>query len=65
MKPNAKLWAAIKERGLNQRQFSHLVKNHESVVSRIVTGQWHIDEERKFRYAKVLRVSADELFPDE
>jgi transcriptional regulator with XRE-family HTH domain len=65
MKPNAKLWAAIKQRGLNQRQFSRLVKDHESVVSRIITGQWRIDEERKFRYARVLRGKPEDLFPEE
>jgi ribosome-binding protein aMBF1 (putative translation factor) len=65
IRPNGRLWEAIRARGLNQRQFSHLVKDHESIVSRIITGQWKIDEERKYRYAKALRVKPEELFVEE
>lgn len=65
MKPRPKLWAAIRERGLKQKDFAKLVGDHPSIVSRIVTGQWRIDEERKLRYARVLKRRAGEVFDDE
>lgn len=62
MKMNVKLLLAIRGQGLTQREFSRLVGDHESVVSRIVNGVWVPDEMRKIRYAKALRKRVDDLF---
>jgi transcriptional regulator with XRE-family HTH domain len=59
---NFGLLRAIKESGFTQRDFSALVGDHESVVSRIVNGIWIPDPVRKIRYAKILRKKVEDLF---
>lgn len=59
---NWELLRAIKEKGLSQRDFSKVVGDHESVISRIVNGIWVPDQKRKLKYAKALRKKAEELF---
>ncbi len=44
MKVNVALWAAIKEKGLRQKDFARLVGDDPSVVSRIINGQWNADD---------------------
>jgi transcriptional regulator with XRE-family HTH domain len=62
MKVNAKLWEAIKSRGLMQQDLARIVGDDPSVVSRIVNGIWNPDEARKIRYARALGVRVDQLF---
>ena len=62
MKPNSKLWAAIRERGMLQKTFAKIVGDDPSVVSRIITGQWNPDQMRKARYARALGLKVEELF---
>jgi len=59
---NFKLLKAIREKGLTQRDFALLVDDHESVVSRIITGVWVPDEIRKLKYARILGRKPKELF---
>jgi transcriptional regulator with XRE-family HTH domain len=59
---NFALLRAIKESGFTQRDFSTLVGDHESVVSRIVNGIWIPDPVRKLRYAKILGKKVENLF---
>ena len=62
MKPRAKLWSAIREQGLTQKEFSQLVGDAAAVVSRIVTGQLIPTTLRKIKYAKALGKSVKQLF---
>ena len=62
IKPRAALWSAIKEAGLNQREFSRIVGDDPAIVSRIVTGQMIPSEVRKIRYAKALNRRVEEIF---
>ena len=62
MKVNAKLWEAIRNRGLHQQDLAKIVGDDPSVVSRIVNGVWNPDEERKIRYARALGVKVEQLF---
>jgi transcriptional regulator with XRE-family HTH domain len=59
------LLKAIKEKNLTQRDFARLVNEHESVISRIVTGTWNPDNRQKLHYSKVLGRKVNELFPAE
>ena len=49
---NFNLLRAIKEKGLTQKDFSHIVGDDPSVVSRIINGIWRPDELRKIKYIK-------------
>ncbi len=60
---NFELLKAIKEKGLTQRDYAEIVNDHESVVSRIVSGIWNPDAMRKVKYAKALGKRVEELFP--
>jgi transcriptional regulator with XRE-family HTH domain len=62
IKPRAALWSAIKEEGLNQREFSQIVGDDPAIVSRIVTGQMIPTKARKIKYAKALNRKVEELF---
>jgi len=59
---NFKLLKAIREQGLRQKDLAKLVGDHESVVSRIVTGVWNPDDRRKIIYSKALGCKPEELF---
>lgn len=59
---NIRLVVALKERGLKQRDFARLVGDHETMISRVVNGTWNLDEERKIRYARVLKKKPEDLF---
>ena len=61
---NFNLLKAIKEERLTQRDFARLVGDHESIVSRIVTGVWVADEKRKILYSKTLGRKVQELFQE-
>jgi len=64
MRVNAKLWEAIKNRGLQQQDLARIVGDDPSVVSRIVNGVWNPNEERKIRYARALGVKVEQLFEE-
>ena len=64
MSVNQKLWAAIREKGLKQKDFARLVGDDPSIVSRIITGQYNVDELRMLRYARALGLKPEELFPE-
>ena len=64
MKVNAKLWEAIKSRGLMQQDLAKIVGDDPSVVSRIVNGVWNPNEERKIRYARALGMKVEQLFEE-
>jgi transcriptional regulator with XRE-family HTH domain len=59
---NFALLRAIKENGLTQKDFSAIVGDDPSIVSRIVNGIWNPDGMRKIRYAKVLKMKIEDLF---
>lgn len=59
---NFSLLKAIRDNNLSQKEFARLVGDHETLVSRVVRGHWNLDEERKLRYAKVLKKKPSELF---
>jgi transcriptional regulator with XRE-family HTH domain len=59
---NFELLRAIRENGLRQRDFARLVGEHESVISRIISGTWNIDQIRKIKFAKVLGKKPEDLF---
>jgi len=61
-KVNIKLWAAIRERGLTQVDFARIVGDDPSIVSRVINGHWNIDEMRKLKYSRALRMKPDDLF---
>lgn len=58
------LLKAIREKGLKQRDFAKIVGEHESVVSRIITGSWEIDPLRKFKWSRALGKKPEDLFPE-
>lgn len=60
---NFELLRRIREQGLRQKDFARLVRDDESVVSRIINGVWNPDEDRKQRYADALRCKVADLFP--
>jgi transcriptional regulator with XRE-family HTH domain len=62
MSASEKLLLAIRKRGLTQRDFAKLVNDNETVVSRAVRGTWNLDEGRKLRYARALRMKVGDLF---
>lgn len=64
MAVNSKLRDRIREAG-GQRAFSRLLGVHESLVSKIVRGERKPSEEKKRRWAGVLGVSVEEVFPRE
>jgi transcriptional regulator with XRE-family HTH domain len=59
---NFELLRAIKENGLTQKDFSAIVGDDPSVVSRIINGVWNPDDIRKIRYAKALKMKIEDLF---
>jgi transcriptional regulator with XRE-family HTH domain len=63
-KVNIKLWAAIRDQGLTQADFARIVGDDPSVVSRIINCRWNIDQLRKERYSKALKLKPDDLFQD-
>lgn len=56
------LLVAIKKKGISQRQFAHLVGEHESIVSRVITGKWNPDNKQREKYAKILGEKVSALF---
>jgi len=64
MKPNAKLWAAIREKGWSQRDFCKVVGDDPATVSRAVTGKLNLDIPRQIKWAKALGKPQEELFAD-
>ena len=63
MRINWRLLKAIREKGLRQRDFARIVGEHESVVSRVISGQWNPCEKRKAVYARALGMKPADLFP--
>lgn len=64
MKVREKLWAAIREAGLLQKEFAKIVGDDPAIVSRIVTGQQVPSPVRKIKYAKALGKRVGELFDE-
>lgn len=62
MRQRIELLAAIREKGLRQKDFARLVGDHPTFVSRVIRGWWNLDERRKKRYAKVLGKSMEQIF---
>ncbi len=62
MKVNAKLWEAIRDNGLTQKDFAALVADSPTTVSQIVTGIRRPDELRKIKYARALGIPKEKLF---
>ena len=65
MKVNAKLWEAIREKNLTQKDFAALVGDNPTAVSQIITGVRVPDELRKIKYARALGVPKETLFGEE
>ena len=59
---NVKLFAALKERGLNQTKFAQIVGENPTQLSRVINGIWNIDDASKTRYARVLGVKVRDIF---
>lgn len=45
-----------------QKDFARIVGDDPSIVSRVVTGQWNPDVQRKARYARALGMKVEDLF---
>ena len=61
---NVKLLGALKERGISQRGFARMVGEPEAKVSRVINGLWNIDQANKQKYAKVLGLHVEDIFPE-
>ena len=59
---NAALWAAIREKGLWQKDFARVVGDDPSVVSRVINGWYNLDPIRQASWARVLGRKPEELF---
>lgn len=57
------LLKSIREKGLSQRDFAKIVNQHESKVSRIITGEWNPNTETKIKYSKALGKKVEDIFP--
>lgn len=64
LKPNLKLLMAIREAGLRQADFARIVRDHPSLVSRVVNGRVNLDPIEQARYARALRRRPEDLFED-
>ena len=62
MKPNLKLLIAIRERGMRQKDFAKAVGEHHTFISRVINGWVNLDEARKARFAKALKMKKGKLF---
>ena len=62
MKPNINLLAAIRQKGMRQKDFAKKVGDHHTFVSRVINGWINIDEVRKAKYAQVLGCKVEDLF---
>ena len=59
---NFKLLIALKKKGLSQKIFAELVGQHRSVVSRVVSGVYNLNDQQEKRYAKVLNMRREDIF---
>jgi len=59
---NLRLLVALKKRQMTQKVFAELVGHHRSVVSRVVSGVYNLDDQQEERYARVLGMKREELF---
>jgi len=59
---NFKLLIALKEKKMTQKIFAELVGQHRSVVSRVVSGVYNLNDQQEERYAKVLGMKREDLF---
>ncbi len=65
IRPQSKLWEAIRLAGLTQAEFARLVGEPASTVSRVVTGQWNLPPTKQMKWAKALGRKLEEIFPRE
>jgi transcriptional regulator with XRE-family HTH domain len=65
VKPQARLWAALRQAGLTQAEFARLVGEHAPTVSRVITGVWNLSPAKQMKWAKALGRKPEELFGDE
>ncbi len=64
MAVNSKLKSQIQELG-GQRTFAGLLGVHESLVSKVVRGERTPSREKQRRWAEILGVDVEEIFPEE
>ena len=64
MEKNLKLWMAIQENNLRQKDFARLVGDHHTFISRVVNGWINLDEYRKIKYARILGRKVEDIFAD-
>ena len=61
---NRKLKTIIYEKFGSQAEFSMVVKEDESTISRVIRGRRKLNDEQMKNWAKALGCGVDELFPD-
>ena len=59
---NFSLLVAIRAQGLKQMEFAKIVGQDPSVVSRVISGVYNLNEEWEERYAKALNMKREDLF---
>lgn len=62
MKQNLKLLTAIRSRGMSQKTFAGLVKEHPTIISRVINGWVNLDTKKKEKYAKTLGLPVEDIF---
>lgn len=62
VRANLNLVVALRRRGMSQKILAELVGQHPSVVSRVVSGVYNLDEEQERLYAEVLGMRREDLF---
>ena len=61
---NGPLLLAIREQGYTQKEFSKIVGDDSSLISRVVNGHFNLDMARKIRWSKALKRKVEDLFYD-
>ncbi|BBO76922.1 hypothetical protein DSCW_43390 [Desulfosarcina widdelii] len=62
IKPNGRLWQAVKEKGLTQRDFAKLVGEHFTRVNMVINGRINLTEKQQQKYAAALNMRRERLF---
>ena len=62
MEINIKLLAAIRKKGMRQKDFAKAVGDHHTFISRVINGWINLDDARKAKYARILGRKVEDLF---
>jgi hypothetical protein len=61
-KTNFRLLAAVRKKCGTQRNFANVIRKDGSYVSRVINGVWNLKEEEKVEWARLLKMTVEELF---